>query len=173
MSGYDFTLVLNREPTEPELDSLFEAGCDDSTPEGEYLHFDRLADTLAAAITSAVRNVESVPGLEVVGVGQDDLVTLRDVAARTGRTYESVRLIAAGRRGPGGFPRARHTTSGDKEWSLYSWTAVATWLLEALGEPVAVPAREIAIADQALALRRLLRDESERDRQMITGLLAA
>lgn len=33
MSTHEFTLILGHAPTGEELDALFEAGCDDSTPE--------------------------------------------------------------------------------------------------------------------------------------------
>jgi hypothetical protein len=56
------------------------------------LHFDRVADTLLQALTSAIRDVEST-GLAVCTVASDDLVSLKDIAARTARTYESARLL--------------------------------------------------------------------------------
>ncbi|MFB9726890.1 hypothetical protein [Haloechinothrix salitolerans] len=49
----------------------------------------------------AVRQVEAL-GLAVVGLHTDDLVSLKEIAQRTGRSYEGVRLLATGRRGPGG-----------------------------------------------------------------------
>ena len=58
-----FTLVLAEHDvmTEAMAEALYEAGCDDGTAcssEGEaYVHFDREADTLEAAIRSAVRDV--------------------------------------------------------------------------------------------------------------------
>jgi hypothetical protein len=61
--------------------------------------------------------------MQVVGVEDEDLVTLQTIAQRLDRSYESLRLIAAGKRGPGGFPAP--ITAG--QWSLYSWTEVTRW----------------------------------------------
>lgn len=98
MSQHEFTLVLDHTPTDDELDALFEAGLDDSTPEFgpravPVLHVHRDADSLATAVVSAVAQAEAA-GLEVVGVRTEDLVTLKTIAARTSRTYEAVRRLA-------------------------------------------------------------------------------
>jgi len=71
---------------------------------------------------TAAGQVESV-GLKVVAVRSDDLVSLKDIAARVKRTYESARLLAAGARGSGGFPPPM-SGSG---WALYSWPRVVDW----------------------------------------------
>ena len=65
MTKYEFTLILSGplELTEDLADSLFEAGCDDATPgtcNGVFsIDFHREADSLEAAICSAIANVES------------------------------------------------------------------------------------------------------------------
>ncbi len=108
MASYDFTLTLNRMPSEAEIEALYEAGCDDGTirggPSGGSVDFHREAGSLSAAITSAVSDVAKVPGLHAVSVGRDDGVTLADIANRAGRSRESIRLLALGKRGPGGSP---------------------------------------------------------------------
>lgn len=91
--------------------------------------------------------VESV-GLRVTGIQSDDLVSLRDVATRIGRSYESVRLWAAGQRGGGGFPRPWSTG----QWSLYSWAEITSWL----GEDDNEHDREIVAADHMLRARSIL-----------------
>ncbi|MGH3914434.1 MAG: hypothetical protein ACRDTC_13675, partial [Pseudonocardiaceae bacterium] len=120
MNTHEFTLILDHPPSGEEMDALFEAGCDDSTPEtvagSGWLHFDRAAGSLLEALTSAIRDVEST-GLTVCAVASDDLVSLKDIAARVGRSYESARLLASGKRGPGGFPPPVTAADG---WSLYS-----------------------------------------------------
>lgn len=154
---HDFTLVLDHVPREAELDDLFEAGCDDATPEshqGEaWLHFDREASTLAEAIVSAVRDVTSA-GFHAVAVQSDDLVALKDIASRTGRSYEGVRLLASGARGPGGFPPPM-SGSG---WSLYSWAQVSAWFARHYGltDPAEEYDREIAAADHLVRARAIL-----------------
>ncbi|MGH3829928.1 MAG: hypothetical protein ACRDRS_05665 [Pseudonocardiaceae bacterium] len=82
MSSHEFTLILDHAPSGEELDTLFEAGCADSTPEtvagNGWLHFDRTAGTLLEALTFAIRDVEST-GLAVCAVASDDLVSLKDI----------------------------------------------------------------------------------------------
>ena len=106
MSTHEFTFVVDHRVSEQEIEALFDRA-EDVTPEREQartlLGFDREATSLAHALVSALRDVEAA-GLSVGSVCSEDLVTLKEIAARTGRTYESVRLLAAGKRGPGGFP---------------------------------------------------------------------
>ena len=65
MAKYEFRLILPGplELTEDLADRLFEAGCDDATPgtcNGVFsIDFHREADSLEAAIRSAIANVES------------------------------------------------------------------------------------------------------------------
>lgn len=62
MSKYEFTLVLKGplQLTEELADTLFACGCDDGTPgtrEGVFMiDFHREADSLEAAINSAIEN---------------------------------------------------------------------------------------------------------------------
>jgi hypothetical protein len=78
MPVHAFTLILDREPTDEELGALVEAGCDDASFDVEdglpVAEFDREAPTLADAIASAVRGVESV-GLRALRVADQDLLT--------------------------------------------------------------------------------------------------
>ena len=76
MSNQEFTLVVDHRLTDAELDALYEAGCDDTAPElrGDRtaIHFDRDADTLANALTSALADVTRA-GLTVVAVQAGDV----------------------------------------------------------------------------------------------------
>lgn len=170
MQVYRFSLILNRGPRDDEFDPLYEAGCDDSTPEGEFIHFDREAETMTAAIMSAIHDVEKVPGLEPVGVEKDIHVMLGDIADYTGRTHESVRLLVIGRRGPGGFPEPLWRA---KRGGVWLWPDVAAWFRDVLGEPLGGEHRELAIAQQLLTARRLLREEKDpAKRAEMAGLLS-
>src|SRR6266568_4330068 len=158
MTTYAFTVVVDRDPTD-YADALYETDQGDSVPEGGNgqgsVHVTRDADTLAAAILDAVHSV----GLVVTGVQSDDLVSLKDIAARLARTYESVRLLAAGKRGPGRFP----TPLSTGQWALYSWTEVAAWFAEHYGtERPSVFDREIAAADHLIRARRMLAGDANR-----------
>lgn len=108
MNTYEFTLRLNREVSEDEIEALYEAGCDDAGfetgPHGTLAQFDREAPSLVEAILSAVRDVDMVEGLRAVGLACEDLVSLRDIAERLGKSREAVRTWARGLRGPKVFP---------------------------------------------------------------------
>ncbi len=130
MADYEFTLVIHG-PVENEevINSLFEHGCDDATfgtIDGVgYADFHRGASSLGDAAFSAIKDVESVPGLTVLRLEPDDLVTLSEIANRLGRTRESVRLLAAGERGGGAFPApVSHLRSRNRLWR---WSDVAAW----------------------------------------------
>lgn len=159
MPVHRFTLILNRAPRDDEFDPLYEAGCDDTSPEGEFIHFDREAGTLADAVVSAVRDVEKVSGLEVVGVEKDIHVVIGDIAEYTGRSRESIRLLVEGKRGPGGFPEPLWRVAGGR--GVWLWPDVAVWFRDVLGEPLGGEHRELAIAQQLLTARRLLRAEKD------------
>src|SRR5262245_38189730 len=107
MTVHVFTLVLDREPSEDQLDALVEAGCDDAAFGVEsglpIAEFDRESPSMADAIVSAVRNLESV-GLKPLRVLDTDLLTLADIAVRIGQSRESIRRYVTGERGKGSFP---------------------------------------------------------------------
>ena len=162
MAIYTFTLMLSglEELDEEVEDRIFEAGCDDgllsfrdSVP---YIDFDRDAGSLCEAILSAIDDVEKASvGARVVRVEPDDLVTAVEIAERIGRSRESVRLLAAGKRGRGGFPPPlRGLKSRTRFWR---WTEVVAWLAEHEGiddELSVDDAHTIAAINGALELRR-------------------
>ncbi|MHA7987810.1 hypothetical protein ACX9R5_18610 [Rathayibacter sp. CAU 1779] len=162
MIGHEFTIILDRpirEDDESDYDALFETGFDDSSPANEsgrgVIHIDREAGSLVEAILSAVVGARAA-GFDVVGIEDDDLVTLKGIAERVGRTYESIRLYATGKRGPGGFP-APMTADG---YALYSWAAVSDWLSAhtKLTSPADDRARTLAAADHLLRAHALMPD---------------
>lgn len=175
MTVYGFTLRLDLAGylSEDQMEAIREStggdvGIEDG-PQGVFIAFDREAASLSAAITSAVRDVERVPGMRVMGVGQGDGVTLADIAHRAGRSYESVRLYAAGQRGPGGFPAPDWTSPGGERF--YSWTEVASWLRDRLSVDVVVPPFELRLADEVLRTRRDLGAVDEQTRAEFGRLL--
>lgn len=168
MSVSEFTFVVDHVLSEGEVNALV-GGVDDVTVERErgrtLLAFGRQA-SLADALVSALREVERA-GLDVGSVRNDDLVTLREIAARTGRTYESARLLASGERGRGGFPGPMSSNG----WALYSWAQVRPWFAGQVRastlnpEPRAVE-RDllIAAADHLVRARALMRGHDWADR---------
>lgn len=157
MTEFEFTVVLNRVPNDDEYDVLFEAGLDDTTPETRdgrcVLNVNRRADSLNEAIGSVVRDVERA-GFTAVGIEEEDLVSLKTIAQRLGRTYESVRLLASGKRGPGGFP-APLSADG---WALYSWSKVSEWFHANYGVELRSTEHErvLAATDHLLRARELV-----------------
>lgn len=150
MTTWNFQLRLNREPSEDEFDALYEAGLSDAAIEGTLVDVDREAPTLLQAVASVAEEIRSVPGLRAIGAETQDAVTLKDAAQRLGRrTAESLRLLAEGRRGPGGFPAPLVDTGKIR---VYSWAEITAWLHEALGEEVPESNRQLILADNALRL---------------------
>jgi len=76
MKTYEFDVVLKdvSEVTDDQVDELFAAGCTDATPAScagaAWIHFDREAASLEAAISSAVAQVQAA-GLQVSKVELD------------------------------------------------------------------------------------------------------
>jgi hypothetical protein len=171
MATHTFTIVVDREPEEAELDVLFER-CDDVTFGYEHgvavAVFDREASVLTEALVSAVRDVESV-GLIALRVLDEDLLTVGDIADRIGRSREAVRRYAAGERGPGGFPPPVNPARDGTVF--YRWSEVSPWLRQHLR--IATPDSEpvLVVANLVLQARRL-RHEVEH-LSALTDLLAA
>jgi hypothetical protein len=132
---YTFTLFVHGADvlSDESMDALFEAGCDDATfgarDGAQYGEFDREATGFSAALSSAIHDMtNALPGLEVVRVEPDDLVSMATIAERSGRSRESIRLLAAEQRGPGGFPPP--IAYVDQKTRLWHWPDVAHWLTE-------------------------------------------
>ena len=138
MSTFQFTLIVEGPDLQNEsrIGALFEAGCDDAAvgrSHGvQFVDFDREAGSLDHAILSAVDDLEALDGVEVVRIADAGLASLADIAARLGRTRESVRLLVGGARGPGGFPKP--VTDPRSRYRLWRWADVERWFAEQLGE---------------------------------------
>jgi hypothetical protein len=151
-----FTIVVDQVPTDEQVDAIFgrfdDLGIGGSPRKGiGYVAVHRSAPSLAEAIASAVRDVESV-GLRPVRIDDDNSVTLGEIADRIGRSREAVRLWSTGQQGPGGFPPP---TNPGRSTSFYSWAEVAPWLRERMGLDVPDVEPVLAAANLALQLRSL------------------
>ena len=162
MSTFHFTLIVEGPDLQDEscIDALFEAGCDDAAigrSDGvQFVDFDREAATLDRAILSAVDDVEKLEGVEVVRIADAGLASLSDIAARLGRTRESIRLLVSGARGPGGFPKP--VTDPRGRYRLWRWSDVERWCVERLGETLPISQDEVTAAfSAALELRHFRR----------------
>ena len=148
MNEYSFTILLDRAPTDAEADALYDAGLDGNVIQGNgsgSFMVTQPAQTLDEAILTVIDCLREF-GLNPVGIENDDLVNIADIARRTGRTHESVRLLAAGKRGPGGFPAP---VSGD----LYSWEQVRRWFADYEGASPAYDTEDATLACADLFLR--------------------
>jgi hypothetical protein len=179
MSTYEFTLRLDREVTAHQVEALygiFDDGSVITGPGTTEIEFARQAAGWADAIGSAVRDVESVPGLVVTGAGQEDLVSIPGIARRAQRSREAVRLWATGKRGPGGFPAPEWQSPGGERF--WSWAKVARWIRENMNLAVEPTPDEIRWADEILRARqavtdaRRILDQNQAMRQQFGPLLA-
>jgi hypothetical protein len=87
------------------------------------------AGAAARSLVAALRVV--LPRAVPVRLDQD-LVSISDIARRTERTRESVRLLVEGKRGPGSFPAAIGVV-GDSI-RIWPWAVVADWFRDGAGE---------------------------------------
>ncbi len=175
---YEFTLLVGGPDLQADeaLNSLAEIGCDDATVGSsggvQHMDFDREASSYLAAVLSAIKDVEAaVPGARVVRVLPDEYVSLAEIAERTQRTRESVRLLSIGERGPGRFPPpAAREAERNKLWR---WTEVAAWFADALEDEVPVGPPGQAAANAILDLRSSTSDLGLTDLRLVRQELAS
>ena len=129
MALYNFTLTLSGVTYETEglEDALYESGCDDALicayGNSVYVEFDREAESLDAAIASAVDNIESA------GIGAIvESVDLSDIAEITEMSRQAIAMLKDGTRGSGDFPCPVQRIKGQSP--LWDWADVAEWLLK-------------------------------------------
>lgn len=134
-NNYNFGLILSGVDgsTKDLEDALFEAGCDDALLHFRYntvyMDFDRQANCLAEAIVSAIQAVEAAGiGAIVSTVRPEALVTISDIAMRTGLTRQAIENYTAGRRGRKNFPLP--VSKIDSRSALWRWIEVAEWLYQ-------------------------------------------
>src|SRR5688500_8207772 len=129
MNSFSFTIIASGIDTQEENfeDRFFEAGCEDATISLQkgalVLEFDRQAKNFSQALFSAILDVTAA-GAKVHHVEPDYLVSLSDIAQRSGLSRSAASLYAKGDRGQD-FPApvARVTT----ESPLWDWLSVARW----------------------------------------------
>lgn len=165
MAIYTFTLILARreELTSEELDRLYDARCDDATfgmAAGLVVaDFDRQGSSAARALTTAAEAVERIAG-PVHHAEPGDFVTTGDIADRLGRSRESVRLLASGAQGPGGFPVP--VSGAASRTRLWYWPTVLRWFTDELR--VAVDARFVELSEAIAAFNSARAEPGPRGR---------
>ncbi|MDE0804532.1 MAG: hypothetical protein OSA99_14565 [Acidimicrobiales bacterium] len=155
--SFNVTLVIeNLELNDDNLDRLF-----DALPDAVPAQIAGLvtigspvdADTAESAAFALVETIADLfPEARPCRLDQD-LVSITDIAGRTGRTRESVRLLVDGKRGPGSFPTPVGTVGdGIRIWP---WAVVVQWFAEFLVEEIddpGVPPDVAAVVDASLAV---------------------
>jgi len=154
-------------------DRIDEASLEGPDHDGSFLYeFDRRAPSLPDALAMALSELTSaLPEATVIRVHEYDLAGMSDIAARAGRTPESVRLLVNGRRGPGGFPPAAGNLGG--RMKVWRWTDVAQWFEETLGEPLPDTSDSAFLQafNDALEIRRLTGRLGKSERRAVAKAL--
>lgn len=173
MKSFAFRIRLRDRLTDSDADRLY-AGIDEEVaveegPKGHFVGFEREAESFLGAVLDANNEVIGL-GFEPLAV-EDELVSMADIAERTGRTRQSVSMLVSGQRGPGGFPRP---AAGNVRSPLWHWVDVAAWLEHEAGGGADFEdrLRTIASINGELANRVLAREhpkELKRIRERLAG----
>lgn len=155
MKTFEFSIIASGLDPEAEnfADRFFDAGCDDATVSFQKGHiildFTRDATCLEEALASAASAARKA-GAKVDRIEPDPLVSLSDIAARTGLSRAAMTHYANGARGQN-FPApvARVTS----ESPLWDWAKVAKWMYEnhKLDLAEAVAAETVKQANEAIS----------------------
>ena len=136
----------------------------------QYAGFMRDAECLEEAVLSGVQQVESIGGVKVSGVSDASLVTLGQIAARSGRDEASLKELITGVSGPGGFPDS--IPDPDDESPVWMWEEVVEWFNTALAEQLHDPNAAVFTAlSDTLRARASCAKLERPQQQRITALL--
>jgi len=157
MAAYEFSIVASGlDPAAENFESQFyDAGCDDALVSFQKGHiivdFTREAKSVGEAIASAIEAVESV-GATVDRVEPDPLVSLSEIAFRTGMSRAAMTQYSKGQRGRDFPPPVARVTSDSPLWD---WPTVARWFYrnDRLPREAVVEAAILKHANDALANR--------------------
>jgi predicted DNA-binding transcriptional regulator AlpA len=154
MKTHEFSIIasgLDRTADDFET-KFFNAGCDDATVSFQKGHiildFARDASSLQEAIASAIENVRKA-GAEVDRVEPDPLVSLSEIASRTGLTKAAISLYAKGEREQHFPPPAARVTSTSPLWD---WSEVARWMYkhDKIAKEEAINAEIVRFTNEAI-----------------------
>jgi predicted DNA-binding transcriptional regulator AlpA len=172
MTEHNFSLMLEGD-IDAHADELYEAGLADAilgeTNGIPYAEFDREAPTRLEAIVSAIRDVRSVSGVQVVRVEPEEYLTASEIAQRTGKSREAIRLLASGQRGRGTFPRP-FLRLRDRS-PLWRWSEIAAWTSS--DPDVQIDAAAIGALNAQLEIDRLSRRIPEREMNLLGSMSIA
>jgi predicted DNA-binding transcriptional regulator AlpA len=173
MTSFTFRVQLHDEIDDQDADRLYEMFDEEISiedgPKGHFVGFDREAESFLDAVLDAVAEVIEL-GFEPLAI-EDELVSMADVAERTGRSRQSVSMLVSGQRGSGNFPRP---VAGNVRSPLWHWADIAAWFENTEGNNVVCEdrIRTIASINGALANRVLARErpkDVKRIKQRLAG----
>lgn len=154
MKTYEFAIIasgLDHEAEDFEA-QFYENGCDDALVSFQKGHiivdFAREAQSIEDAIASAVTNVKAT-GATINRIEPDPLVSLSEIAARTGMSRAAMTLYSKGQRARDFPPPVVKVTSDSPLWD---WASVARWLfrLDRVSREAAVEAEAFREANEAI-----------------------
>lgn len=131
MKTYEFSIIASGlDPQADDFEARFyDAGCDDALVAFQRGHiildFAREAPSLQEAITTAIADVQRA-GATVDRVEPDPLVTLSEIAARSGLSRAAVSHYSKGERGAR-FPAPVACVTSNSP--LWEWSQVSEWLV--------------------------------------------
>jgi predicted DNA-binding transcriptional regulator AlpA len=154
MKTYEFSIIASGlDPQAEDFEARFyNAGCDDALIAFQRGHiivdFAREAECIDSAIASAVEAV-CAAGATVERVEPDPLVSLAEIAARTGLTRAAISQYSKGQRAKDFPPPVAKITSDSPLWD---WAHVATWMYrhEKLSREDAIAAEVVREANDAV-----------------------
>jgi predicted DNA-binding transcriptional regulator AlpA len=154
MKTYEFSIIASGlDPSAEDFEARFyDSGCDDALVSFQKGHiivdFAREASSADIAIASAVAAVEAT-GAIVERVEPDPLVSLSEIASRTGMSRAAMTQYSKGQRSTH-FPSpvAKITTDSP----LWDWAAVAMWLFRhhKVSRETAIEAQIVKSANDAI-----------------------
>ena len=162
MMSYPFRVRVRDALGDEQGDRLYDAFDEEVAveegPRGHWVVFDRQSPSFVEAVVGALDQLIRL-GFEPLGV-EDELVSMADIAERTGRSRQSVSMLVSGQRGPGGFPPP---AAGNVRSPLWHWDEVAAWFQATGGALAPSDYRTAAIAaiNGVLANRQLARDHPD------------
>lgn len=138
MKTFEFSIIASGLDQEAEDfgDRFYDAGCDDALVAYQKGHiiidFAREAASIDEAVASAIENVRAA-GAVVDRIEPDPLVSLADIAARTGLTRAAITNYFKGSRGKN-FPAPIAKVTSESP--LWDWAEVARWMASNAKAPV-------------------------------------
>jgi hypothetical protein len=178
MSEFSFTLAMDVGGLDDSQIRALYHDVPDATAsernERAYIGIDRRATDFAAAVVTAIEDVErALPAVRVVALEPEDLVSQADIAQRQGRSRESISQLVKGERGPGTFPQPNYFVA---DRGLWRWRDVERWFdtydggqvqphhdafIDAVNAVLALRHRQATLAPTELAALRRLAEDTE------------